>query len=570
MKIRYIIPLLLSMLGCVKKTNNTEPISVDTYILQLNNPVQPRAEDTTIVGQINQFVNGDYTCTEKKVAIGYEFNKQVLLNPQSDVIYPGSIIDGNSVVTGGYRPLVFDRAPMKLSVSLEAISGKRSAEVQNPTLSSVRDGISNILNQGVDGATPSNMTFEYFDVTDERNLNVALGLSRSASAKLDGLGNVTSKVKSNLEYNSTTKKNKFLFRYVQSYYTVDVDPPTRPSGWFGSGVTSADLSRQITSNTAPVYVSSVNYGRIVYFCLSSDYSFKEVKAAWEREVSASIAKGTNAIDGSFKLNVSIDRSTVLSGTSVSGVVIGGNASSGATIIETSSNPEYLTSFIVNGANYSKQNPGLPIAYTLRKVGDNSVFKVVDYNEFIIRDCKKNVGNFKLSHFRSVKGDNDMIYGEIKVTLGYNSTGLTTRTFTAFAKDRNNVVYLTGQSNVQVSNENNDVFTIDPARVNEAFIRIDFLNFKDRDDGDDQDDSYPNVSVSVNYSDLKESVLVGSTTQIQQSATGEFLVKMRSTANNTKIGDHCCEQIAGICRKRCPSWGTVAQDAEFEIAFKIEK
>ena len=369
-------------------------LPVDSYIYQLKEPVQPRIEDTTQIGPSSIFTSGDYSCTERKVSVGYAFNKQMLTNPQSDVIYPGSMLDGNSIITGEYKPLIFDRAAMKLSISLEAIDEKKSAEVQNPSLSEVREAISSILKQNVEGNTPANMTFEYYDVTDERSLPWALGVWKVASIKFEGSDGLTNKVKTNLEYNSNTKKNKFLFRYGQSYYTIDVDPPRNPALWFKPNVTSADLSKQITSGTAPVYVSSVGYGRIIYFCLSSDYTFREVKAAWEKDIAAKIAKSNRSIDASFSLDLIINRSEILRNTQIRAVVIGGNATGGASLVDVINDRNALTNFIKEGPNYSKNNPGLPISYVLRRVSDNSVFRGIEFNEFIIRDCKKKFMQFQ--------------------------------------------------------------------------------------------------------------------------------------------------------------------------------
>lgn len=143
-KVFFIFLVFAIILSCTKKKNNGM-LPVDSYIYQLKEPVQPRIEDTTQIGPSSIFTSGDYSCTERKVSVGYAFNKQMLTNPQSDVIYPGSMLDGNSIITGEYKPLIFDRAAMKLSISLEAIDEKKSAEVQNPSLSEVREAISSIL-----------------------------------------------------------------------------------------------------------------------------------------------------------------------------------------------------------------------------------------------------------------------------------------------------------------------------------------------------------------------------------------------------------------------------------------
>jgi hypothetical protein len=175
------------------------------------------------------------------------------------------------------------------------------------------------------------------------------------------------------------------------------------------------------------------------------------------------------------------------------VVIGGNATGGASLVDVINDRNALTNFIKEGANYSKNNPGLPISYVLRRVSDNSVFRGIEFNEFIIRDCKKNLCNFKLTYFRSVRGDNDRVYGEINVTLGYNRTGLTSNSFTAFYNSHSNPILLPDNNPKTVENLNTDILLIDPKRVDEAFVLVEFKNFIDL-DAPNEDDRYTDLTI----------------------------------------------------------------------------
>jgi len=218
-----------------------------------------------------------------------------------------------------------------------------------------------------------------------------------------------------------------------------------------------------------------------------------VKAAWEKDIAAKIAKSNISIDASFSLDLIINRSEILRNTQIRAVVIGGNATGGASLVDVINDRNALTNFIKEGANYSKNNPGLPISYVLRRVSDNSVFRGIEFNEFIIRDCKKNLCNFKLTYFRSVRGDNDRVYGEINVTLGYNRTGLTSNSFTAFYNSHSNPILLPDNNPKTVENLNTDILLIDPKRVDEAFVLVEFKNFIDL-DAPNEDDRYTDLTI----------------------------------------------------------------------------
>ena len=51
------------------------------------------------------------------------FSEVLLMDPTSDVIYPGSILDGNSVAEGSYRQIVLERGPLTISTDFSEHCG---------------------------------------------------------------------------------------------------------------------------------------------------------------------------------------------------------------------------------------------------------------------------------------------------------------------------------------------------------------------------------------------------------------------------------------------------------------
>ena len=231
----------------------------------------------------------------------------MLLDPTSNIIYPGSILEGNSVAEGSYRQIVLNRAPLNLSTNLQNFSGNCSRTVDNPSLSQIRTAIKEMIYDAeITGSTAAKMTFSIEEVHSEEQLELAIG----ASVKSNSV-----KISSGFDFNKKSVRSRFLVKFIQVYYTVDVDAPSSPSLFFAPEVTANDLKRAIGGNTVPVYVSSVQYGRVAYFCMESEERGDSVKANL-----------TASIDSSL---VDVDVSTHLSNNSYTknlqfkGTIIGG-------------------------------------------------------------------------------------------------------------------------------------------------------------------------------------------------------------------------------------------------------
>jgi thiol-activated cytolysin len=168
--------------------------------------------------------------------------------------------------------------------------------------------------------------------------------------------------------------SRYVVRYTQAYYTVDLDAPATPSALFAEGVTLADVQAKLDDRRPPVYVSSVTYGRMVLFTFESKYSAEEMSAALEFAYSA----GTD-VSG----DVSVTYKDIISQSTITAFILGGDAGAA---VQTIDSYEALIRYIKSGGNYSRESPGAPIAYKLSYLKDNSPARMSFTTDYEVKDC----------------------------------------------------------------------------------------------------------------------------------------------------------------------------------------
>ncbi len=176
-----------------------------------------------------------------------------------------------------------------------------------------------------------------------------------------------------------------VVNFKQIYYTATFDAPTNPAAVFDKSVTPEDLKqRGVDSQTPPVYVSNVSYGRQIYVKFESASKSTELKAA----INAVIKGATIAPNSEW--------SRLLKNTSVTAVIVGGNASGAAKVV--TGTVENLKELIREGANFSAQSPAVPISYKTAFLKDNAQATLqnsTDYIETKVTSYKN--GFLKLHH-----------------------------------------------------------------------------------------------------------------------------------------------------------------------------
>lgn len=368
---RHLAAVLLLASACTTDLGDT-PVpqgnKIDEYIESL--PYLPVDPPQVVQGAASAATrDGDYECTTQNLKETRNYDEIVAYAANSDSLYPGAIVSADSVVSGLFTQIVLPRAPATISVSLENLEGAKTATIDNPSLSTYRDALSGILDQAITGSTPANLYSEIEEVHSQEQLNMALGVQASW-----GLG--VASLKSSFDFSNQQIRSRYVVKYTQTYYTVDLDAPAAPSAVFDGGVTLDDVEGKMDATRPPAYVASVTYGRMVLFTFESEYSAEEMGAALDFAYSGGVD-----VSG----NVSVTYKDILSNSKITAYILGGDA---GTAVQTIDSYDALIDFIKSGGNYSKESPGAPIAYKLRYLKDNSPARMSMTDDYDVEDCTR--------------------------------------------------------------------------------------------------------------------------------------------------------------------------------------
>ncbi len=416
--------------------DNSTPINQGIQSLAHLEQIQPFDERPDSAPDTNTYdlAGRTYECREQWFAVAAKFDDNIALNPTSDILWPGAIIDGASVATGSYVPIIVPRAPLTFSVSLVNIAGAKSRTVQDPKLSTMRNAMAELLTQEVTGATDARVTFEISDIHSASQLDIALRASYD-----NGLNDV----KGQFDFSRTDVLSRTVVKFMQVYYTIDVDIPQYPSDFFAPTVTWATLRSGISGNVSPMYISTIAYGRMALFTIESSYSSTEVNAA--------VQATFNAIN--TNVDLSTGYKTVLQQSSIKGMIIGG---SGAEAVQAVNGFDGMKQYMTTGGNYDQNTAAAPLAYKLRYLSDNVSAEVVKAQTYLVKTCEelkpgrygvRNTGAY-VAWFYVVydfNGANQQVGGD-DITWG------TTRAYDVPAKATNvwvRVRYSTGVSNQDI-------------------------------------------------------------------------------------------------------------------------
>lgn len=377
-----LLVILFAFFGCSSDSvddGGEAPVSEDklaeinNFLASLSNFNQPEESETSLEGTgtpERDTEDNTLECVVKNYKVAPGYSEMLLLDPTSDVIYPGAMLKGESIPTGEYIGINGGRAPITLSVSLENLNGKPSTTIDNPRIDTVRESVKDMLQQGVTGSTPAKINFTTEEVYSQEHLSVALGASYSKGKN---------SVSASFDFSKTTKKYRYVVKYLQIYYTIDLTlPPNNNPGSLFTDVPNLD-------STSPVIVSSVKYGRMLIYSVETDSELTETNAAFSAAFNGGSAGGNGEYD------------TFWSSSIVKALVIGGSGGDAANVV---SGPAGVFEYITNGGDYSADSPGLPLGYTLRYIRkDFPIAKVVLSSEYTIRSCDLAYPQFKITLIR---------------------------------------------------------------------------------------------------------------------------------------------------------------------------
>jgi len=320
------------------------------------------------------------------------FNEQIVLNPATDVIFPGALVKGESILDGTYTMIPAVRKPITISTSLTG-SGSVSIDVEDPKLSTVREAINSLMNQEYD-VPPANMSFTVEQAYSEQQIDLSLRASyKSGIVNVDG----------GFDFSNKQIKSRLVAKFIQNYYTLDMDLPAVPSDLFEN-----DVDQALFGLYMPMYVSTVTYGRMALFTIESELEETEVRTY------------LNGSYANVDASASADFDALKEKSTMKVYILGGSgAAAGAAI----NGFEDFKNYIQSGGNYSRSSPGAPISYKLRYIRDNSIGKIVFSASYpivtaiprtdnIVYDINTFLSRFDAAADDGLSGNNIELYGNI--------------------------------------------------------------------------------------------------------------------------------------------------------------
>lgn len=339
-------------------------------------------------------------CVSTPYNLRSNFSEVAILRPTNGVVFPGALVKADSsLLDGTPTALGIPQGPVALSIDLPGIGDNGVLYVDNPSNSSVQAAVDGALdwwnrNAYIDGyVNPSNSSYQYKTAYSSQQAALDVGLN-VAWATGDFAGH--------LSVDTSSEKRTTVATFKQAFYTVSLDTPSSPAAMIADSVAPERAIAALTAENAPAYVASVVYGRILMVRMESS---RDVTAA-EAEAALNYAAGVK-VEG--QVNARYDQ--ILEQSELEVITVGGNAAVQAQLIDPSTLPD-----VIQGKNalYSVDNPGVPIAYSVHNLHDNSLAKLGYTTDYTATECtEEQVGGtvkVTLVRFQAVR-DCDGIEGD---------------------------------------------------------------------------------------------------------------------------------------------------------------
>jgi hypothetical protein len=293
----------------------------------------------------------------------------------TDQIYPGALLQGNHFDGGSFVPITIPRSGGTLTMSgLFGNAAQFSRTVANISNSTVSDTIISILSNNQIQGTAANASFR----VDTAYSSKAWAFKLDTDVKF-----ASADISAAVDTGNSKETNTVIMKFTQVFYTVSYQDPRLRTDVFADGIFFDDPENQIGTGNPPLYVSNVKYGRQVFFVasssLGSNYVTAALKGAYNGAASVSVESGMSYKD-------------IMKNTSVSYIVRGGDAGLALAPLKNASPDEMYDKIkdvlaTRDAATWSAQNPGIPVAYTLRYLDDRTVAMKGLATTYDQRDCR---------------------------------------------------------------------------------------------------------------------------------------------------------------------------------------
>jgi hypothetical protein len=368
---------LVWLAGCGEDAAGPSPADVNEYLLELPAwtdfaPLDPDQEGATgpSTSELLDVSGSSYRCTSTPYSITRTPEEIVTLNPDSEILWPGALLQGQGYLQGigSLQELpIRQRAPLTLSIDL--LTDGTTQTVESPELASVTQAVGSLIQAAHDRGHVSGSNIYY---TNERVYSYdQVALKLGVSAKYTGV-----EAGANLSASLSSEKTSITAYFIQRMFTVSAVLPQTPGEFFSDDFSQELLQEQVDRgrigpDNLPVFVSNIVYGRILMFTFTSSSQSDSVAATVNVLVESS---GTSA-----GANLSASQQAIVQNAQISVVTVGGDAANALALIRSGDLSQFF-------ASDSPLTAARPISYTVRNLGDNSVARFSETTQYSLTEC----------------------------------------------------------------------------------------------------------------------------------------------------------------------------------------
>lgn len=313
--------------------------------------------------------NENWVCTTKTYDVTKAPEEFPLFDPNSEVIWPGNLLQGQSLTRATPTPIPVERGGGTIVVTLNngALKGV-SRTVPVVSLGSIYDAANDIIGN-IPASLPARFNFETERVESNQQLAIATNLSWEAYSLWNMKGGLS------IDVNTRRHYNKYLVKLNQSFYTVAFELPTSAEQLFAEGTVPVDLAPFVGPGNPATFISSVTFGRIFYLLIESTESADSVAASINLSFSGALGKLADTTKVKYVNTLDSLRMTAYA--------LGGDANKALRAV--TSSLDSLKDFLAEGGDIKT---GLPISYVVRSVQHpEQIVKVGLNTTYDVRDCR---------------------------------------------------------------------------------------------------------------------------------------------------------------------------------------
>ena len=337
---------LFLFISCGKEDDIVTPPGTASSVAELvESPTPPGIPEPIIVERDTspaEFdIPGNFVCQEIEVDAQGAVGDYRSFNPNSNVIWPGNLLQGNSLTKATPESIDVKRAGGTFTIDLVNGSQGTNRTVPEVTQAEVISAINEIIDDNL-GVLAADFTYTERQVRSRQEMAFSLGVD---------IGTFTTDFDAQMSINTEREYNSFLIDFVQKYYTIAYQPPTSYDEVFDPSVTTDDLAPYVGPDNPPVYISSVTYGRRYYILITSTESVSDMKASIRASYDAALSDVDIDVDAKYV--------SELSDVQINVFAMGGNAQLAAETF--GGDFSKVRAFLTNGGTI---NTGTPLSYKM--------------------------------------------------------------------------------------------------------------------------------------------------------------------------------------------------------------